>query len=399
VNSKIQYSNNKKNDFTKTPKQSKWEKFKVWFKSPAGKRAIPIILIILVILGFFIYTVYVRYFNKNETVQESKNNNQIFNGQEEKTLQCLLDGKMYAPQDAKRHPLAVIIENHTQSRPHSGLDKARIIYEAIAEGGITRFLAIYGPKLPEKIGPIRSARTYFLDWTLEYNAFFAHVGGNMDALDLIPQIGIKDLDQFNIGKAAFWRESRAGRAIEHTMYASPEKLYQVAESKGWEINQSNFTSLQFKNENEPQDRPQSQTIKILFSTNSYNITWKYDPQTNQYLRFMAGSAHKDNLSGKQLTAKNIIIQIVNRKPTTTRINEPGWNFDTIGEGKAKIFLDGREIDATWKKKNQKARTLFYDSQGKQIKFNPGTFWYEIVHPDISVTSKTVEKESTKKLTE
>ena len=372
--------------------ESKWEKFKVWLKSPQGKKAIPVILIILIILGFLGYTIYKRYFKKEKpTIQEETK--ELFTGKKEETQRCNLDGIMYSKEEANRHPLGIMVENHSQSRPHSGLDHASIIYEAIAEGGITRFLAIYGPKVPKKVGPIRSARTYYLDWDLEYGAFFAHCGGNMDALDMIPGMGIKDLDQFSLGKKAYWREARGGRATEHTMYTNPKKLYEVAKEKGWNTEKSNFTSLEFKNDAEDIDRPKSQTIKIPFSTNTYNITWKYDPNNNEYLRFMAGSAHKDTISDNQLKAKNIIVQTVTRQSTTTRINESGWKFNTVGEGKAKIFMDGREIDATWKKKNQKARTLFYDIQGKQIKFNPGVFWYEIIHPDISVSVETVETET------
>jgi len=363
-------------------KESKWQKFKSWLKSPQGKKTIPIILIVLVVLGFLGYTIYSRYFKKDIPQEEQK---EVFVGKEEKKEKCALDGLMYEPEDANRHPLAIIVENHTQSRPHTGLNDATIVYEAIAEGGITRFLAIYGPKVPDKVGPVRSARTYYLDWTLEYDAFFAHVGGNMDALDQIPNIGIKDLDQFSIGKEAYWRESRGGRATEHTMYTNPQKLYEVAKKKGWETEKFNLTSLEFKQELVQDERPESQIIKINFSTDPYNVTWKYDRESNNYLRSMGSTAHKDELSGEQIKTKNIIVQTVERTPTTTRINESGYNMKTVGEGKAKIFLDGTEIHGTWKKTNQKSRTLFYDEQGKQIKFNPGNFWYEIIPPESTVT--------------
>lgn len=367
--------------------ESKWEKLKAWSKTPQGKRAIPIILIVLVILGFFGYTIYKRYFVKNKPSEETTN---IFGGKQEETIRCNLDGMMYAPEDANRHPLAVMVENHTQARPHTGLDEASIIYEAIAEGGITRFLAIYGPLTPDKVGPVRSARTYYLDWDLEYDAFYAHCGGNIDALDLIPQLGIKDLDQFSVGSKAYWRENRGGRATEHTMYTDTKKLYSEAKDKGWDITKSDFTSLEFKNDLDKAQRPTSQTVKVNFSTEPYNVTWKYDPESNEYLRYVGATAHKDEKNDKQLKAKNIIVQVVNRTATTTKINEPGWNMDTVGEGKAKIYLDGKEIEAKWKKTSEKARTLFYDAQGKQIKFNPGVFWYEIVHPDTSVTAETTE---------
>ncbi|MBM2821184.1 MAG: hypothetical protein HW405_944, partial [Candidatus Berkelbacteria bacterium] len=108
------------------------------------------------------------------------------------TTTNLLEGTQTDKTLAGRHPLAIIIENHPAARPQIGLDKASIIYEAITEGGITRFMAIYGPRDADKIGPVRSLRTFFLDWSHEYQAFLAHVGGNIDALDRVPQEGTLD---------------------------------------------------------------------------------------------------------------------------------------------------------------------------------------------------------------
>ena len=136
-----------------------------------------------------------------------------------------LDGTQVEPSLANRHPLAIVIENPPQARPQIGLDKASIIYEAITEGGITRFLAIFGPRDTSKIGPVRSMRTFFIDWSWEYKAFLGHVGGNIDALDRIPVEGALDLDQFALGEKAYWREIESGKAIEHTMYSNTDKLY------------------------------------------------------------------------------------------------------------------------------------------------------------------------------
>lgn len=299
-----------------------------------------------------------------------------------KTTANPLDGTDVSIDLANRHPLAIIVENHSQARPQIGLDKASIIYEAISEGGITRFLAIYGPKDTPKIGPVRSARTFFLDWAAEYNAFLAHVGGNIDALDRIPVEKVLDLDQFALGTKAYWREPEAGKAIEHTMFTSSEKLYEAAEQKGWDM-KGDFTSFTFL---KPKDFKVSsgvtQEIKIDFSSPQYEVSYTWDSLNNNYPRALAGSPHKDRSTGNQLAPTNIIIQSVGRTEGLTRINENSWTFDTIGEGKAYIIYGGQKIDAAWKKTGLKERTIFYDSSGKEIKFLPGQFWYEIVPPDV-----------------
>lgn len=299
-----------------------------------------------------------------------------------KTTANPLDGTQTPLARANRHPLAIIIENQTQARPQTGLDKASIVYEVITEGGITRFMAIYGPQDAQKVGPVRSMRTFFLDWAWEYDAFLAHVGGNIDALDRIQQEKPLDLDQFALAEKAYWREPAAGKAIEHTMYTSTEKLYGQAQAKGWEM-KGDFTSFKFLR---PKDfkvnNALTQKITINFSSPQYQVKYTWDNLNNNYPRQMAGSQHKDRGTGNELAPTNIIIQSVERTEGLTRINENSWTMKTLGEGKTYVIYGGQKIDATWKKQDLKSRTMFYDSAGQEIKFLPGQFWYEIVPPEV-----------------
>lgn len=299
-----------------------------------------------------------------------------------KTTSNPLDGTQ-APEDlANRHPLAIIVENQSQARPQTGLDKAAIVYEAIAEGGITRFMAIYGPKDAQKVGPVRSMRTFFLDWSWEFKAFLSHVGGNIDALDRIQQENPSDLDQFGLGDTAYWREPEARKAIEHTMYTDTEKLYKAAKDKKWDMS-GDFTSFKFlKSKDFKIDATLTQSVTIDFSSPQYKVQYTWDSLNNNYPREIAGAAHKDRATGNQLAPTNLIIQSVNRTEGVTRINENSWTMQTIGEGKAYVLYGGQKIDATWKKADLKSRTMFYDSSGNEISFLPGQFWYEIVPPDV-----------------
>ncbi len=335
-----------------------------------------ILIIILVMAVFFTGSViYFRYFLKGNSFGNIfSNNNQI-----KTQVVSKLDGTTVDEDLAKRHPLAVMVENHPDARPQSGLSKASIVYEAITEGGITRFMAIFGPADAPKIGPIRSARTYFIDWLSEYNAYYAHVGGNLDALDQIKTDNILDLDQFSLGEPTYYRIADATKAIEHTMYSNTTNLYQAAKTKSYP-QASNFQALNFR---QPAPNPDSiQTITINFSTSSYLVRWDYDAKTNTYLRTLAGSPHRDELSGPQLAASNLIIQEVERWSAPTTINEEGFAMKTIGTGNALVFIDGKQIKATWKKTGLTDRTLFFDENGSEIKFIPGQFWYEIAPPEV-----------------
>lgn len=334
------------------------------------------IIVIIIVLG--VGTVFLLRYLKKDTFVDN-----LFPGKNSqatiKMVKNSLDGTQVEEALAKRHPLAVIIENHPEARPQSGLNKASLVYEAISEGGITRFLAIFGPNDATKVGPVRSARTYFVDWLSEFDAYFAHVGGNLDALDKIKADDILNLDQFGLGEPTYWREPEIGKAIEHTMYSSTDLLYKAAAKKGFSSS-SKFTAFAFR-EAKP-DTTATQKITVDFSEPQYKVNWEYNSQTNTYLRSLAGAPHRDKDTGDRLAAANLIIQEVERWDAPTTINEQGWAMKTIGTGKAKVFIEGKEIDGTWKKTSRTDRTLFYDAQGDEIKFIPGTFWYEITPPEV-----------------
>lgn len=336
----------------------------------------------------------------------SGTNQQVaFNPDLPKTQVCPLNGAKYSKQQEswwKQHrPLGVMIENSLDARPQSGLSYADVVYEAVAEGGITRFLAIFYCQDSGIIGPVRSARTYFLDFVSEYGDYplYAHVGGAntsgpADALGQIDGYGwqsYNDLNQFSIGFPTYWRDyERLGHTVatEHTMYSTTSKLWDVGKSRkltnvdkdGNAWNQE-FSEYQFKEDAPVSKRPASQTISFNFSGNypDYSVKWVYSPKSNTYLRFNAGKPHMDKDTGKQLAAKNVVILFM----TQTQAND-GYEgnlhniYGTKGTGKALIFMDGQETIGTWSKKNRTSRLIINDASGQQVKFDPGLIWFEIL---------------------
>lgn len=359
-------------------------------KKPAVYIPTVIIILGLALGGSQLY----RYTKGAKLDEQATTKNSGFGGflnpvkeSETKLATSPLDGLKYPEDVANRHTLGIMIENHPDARPQSGLTSASVVYEAQAEGGITRFLALFGPKIPDKAGPVRSARTYYLDWCLEYDCFYGHVGGNIDALDLIPKIGIKDLDQFSLGTKAYARIPKSGIAIEHTMYATPSKLYAIASDKGWSQT-GGQAAVNFKEDASSTSRPAAQKIDIAISSASYNTSWAYDPSTNTYARSMGGSIHKDANNGEQIKSRVVVVQEVAAKQILTRINEQGLAMTTVGSGKAKVFQDGQVVEGTWKKSSQASRTIFYDAAGQEVKFNAGQRWITVVDPGSVVTVTT-----------
>ena len=292
-----------------------------------------------------------------------------------------INGEQYTAEELQkmqgRYPLAVMIENLSIVRPQSGLASADIIYEAITEGGITRFMGIFWSRT-SPLGPIRSARAPFLDWLLEYDAAYAHAGGSAEALSLIPKIGVKDLDQFSLGFPTYWRVQNTGLAFEHTLYSNTDKLWEAAERRGFK-NLPKIEKLKFKEDASVNERGVSAKIKVFFTGEiSYIVDWEYDSVLNVYKRSQQGVTQTDKVNDEILTAKNIVVSFVKTEAREVTPGKMGVGMNNIGEGEAKIFRDGKVINATWKKKDQRSRTKFYDTSGSEIEFNRGKIWVEIV---------------------
>lgn len=330
-----------------------------------------------------------------------------------KTQPCPINGVKYSTQQEawwQQHaPLGIMVENSTDARPQSGLSNADIVYEAVAEGGITRFLGIFYCQDAQAVAPVRSARVYYINWVSEYgpNPLYAHVGGAntpgpADALGLITTLGwdsYNDLNQFAIGFPTYWRDyNRLGHTVatEHTMVTTTTKLWDFAKTRGitnvnkdgvaWD---TSFVKYAFKDDVPLAQRPQSQSIHLDFwSDPSYAVDWTYDRTNNQYLRNNGGVVHIDLNTKKQLTAKNVVVLFMTVSTVDDGyMNNEHQEYGNIGTGKAKIFMDGKEINGTWRKASRTARTLLYDADGNAIQFDRGTIWFEAQPLDGVVTVK------------
>ncbi|MFB6225989.1 MAG: DUF3048 domain-containing protein [Candidatus Paceibacteria bacterium] len=317
---------------------------------------------------------------------EQKNNSETKECEKRRRL----DGYCIKGTEFEQNPklAGMMIENHVESRPASGLSEARVVYEAPVEGNITRFLALYTKnQTVEKVGPIRSARPYFIDWVREYgDMMYAHVGGSPSALDYIKNIDINDLDQFSKGWY-FWRSEN--RDQPHNVYTSSDLWQKALEEYSGSYEDKDYNSWAFANKEEcrPKNTATSTevnncsgSINLNFSSPHHKVRWQYNSSTDKYERFQSGKIHRDK-SGDAITADTVVIQHVD----TEVIDQVGrLNMSTTGTGKAVFLMKGHKIEGEWKKDSRSSRTKFFNSEGDQIKLQPGKIWIEVVNQRTSV---------------
>ncbi len=265
--------------------------------------------------------------------------------------------------------IGIMIENSPDARPQSGLTQAGVVFEAIAEGGITRFLALFQENQPEYVGPVRSVRPYYLDWVQGFDAPIAHVGGSADALAALKRGGYKDLDQF-ANSSAYWRVSN--RYAPHNMYTSLPKLVDVANQK--KFVPTNFDSIPRKAE-QASAAPTAKSIDLALSGFLYNAHFDYDTPSNSYKRSEANKPHVDEKSGQQISPKVVIACVAQYQAGYNGVNSA---YNSVGEGKVYVFQDGVSTEGTWKKTSGKNQITFTSADGKPIKLNPGQTWITFV---------------------
>ena len=292
----------------------------------------------------------------------------------------MLTGLPVDPSVNNRTVTGVMIENSLDARPQSGLDQAGVVFEAIAEGGITRFLALFQDTQPDYIGPIRSARYYYINWLLGFDASYAHVGGSPEALQDITAWHVKDLNEFyNAG--AYHRIST--RYAPHNVYTSIAALNDLEKAKGFT---SRYTGFARKPKETPLQAATVTHIDIAFSGYYYNTHYDYDPATNTYKRSEGGVGHME-LASNLTTQIRITPKVLLALVMPYQLESDGYHssYDTIGSGKLYVFQDGGVQTGTWSKPNQLAQFTFTDDQGKPLLLDPGQTWVSAMKSPSDVT--------------
>jgi hypothetical protein len=275
-----------------------------------------------------------------------------------------------------QRPMIVMIDNHPDAYPQTGLDHAAVVFEALAEFGVTRFMALYAPDdtldVPV-IGPVRSTRLYFVQWAMGFHALYAHAGGSPEGLSLVESTDqLINLDALK-GASSIYFGRDNDRDAPHNLYTSSAELQQAALALGVaDLSQPELGFL-FKSDAPKEQRPAAQLIDYFFIYRQDNAGWSYDPATNGYLRLRRGKPARDAATDQQLWAKDVVVLEIKEAPIA---GDPKGRIDqnVIGSGRARVFMDGVEREVTWRKETPEAPLRFFDDASTETRLNAGPLW-------------------------
>lgn len=385
VDESIEFDNENNTPINPTPKSPKTnpvkrviQKIINWFKNLKTWQKILFILLVVLLLagigvGVFALT------SKDKPV-EIKKTVVVAKKEEPKptTVANTLTGRQVAPEINKRQVTGVMIENSKDARPQGGLQQAGVVFEAIAEGGITRFLALFQDTDAESIGPVRSVRPYYISWAQGFDAAIAHVGGSPEALQIMRERKLKDMDQ-SFNPSYFQRVTF--RYAPHNVFTSTAQLRNLQDAKGF--NTTNFTGfVRAPKTGTPLNPTTAGNISVNISSANYASSYVYNPTANNYARNLAGAPHTDITTKTQITPDVVIVMAVNYSIHSDGIHSV---YNTTGGGKVYVFQNGGVTTGTWAKSNHTSQITFTSDAGTPILLNPGQTWITAVSDAAKVT--------------
>jgi len=298
-----------------------------------------------------------------------------------------LDGVLTTQDLAHRLPMAVMVDDNIVARPQSGFSSASIVYQAPADGGEDRYMLVFQEGTATDIGPVRSARPYYVYWAAEYKAMYGHYGGDPVSLQtVIPASAgnIYNMDALSGGGCPYHRIT--ARKVPHNAYTNSNSLIACLAKKHYPATSQNMAVRTFWDDSPLWQLPAAQTVTIPYRTGV--VSYTFDRATDSYLRYVSYHLQKDPANGKQVKARNIVVlfQALSYDPAS----DPGHKrpvVATVGSGTALVFQEGRAIRATWKKPSNTALTRLYDSTGGEIPFVRGEIFMQSVPIGTKVSYK------------
>ena len=351
----------------------------------SSKTIIIVLFIAIIVLGAMFLT---KYLNSEKQVS----NNVV--GETEKKEEIVVKKLQIVDEDSKSRPYAVMINNNHAAWPQCGIQDAYLVYEIISEGGITRMMALYKDKDTAKIGSIRSARHYFIDYAEENDAIFVHWGGSPQAYSRLYR-GIDSLDGIALEGSVFFRDKTLKRDYEHTGFTSMENVKEYAENKGYTRDTNKDLLLNYcvdEVDVSTLDGAKS-AVEVEIEYSDYHTTsYEYDEENKVYKRSMSGKANVDLETGVQYTAKNIIVYSVSNYTLNDGENKGRQELNNIGKGNGYYITDGYAVPITWEKTSHSGQTVYKYADGDEITVNDGNTFIQIYpkNGELTITPKVEE---------
>lgn len=297
-----------------------------------------------------------------------------------------VESEFYKKMQTDTRPVAVMIDNEKPARPQLGLESADIVYEIIVEGGATRFMALFKEHNLEKIGPVRSARHYFLDYAMEHDAIYCHAGWSPQASRDIKKFGVNNINGI-LGSDGqiYWRD-RTYDNTWHNLYTGLDKLYDMAvDTKKYNGTTEVKSPLYYKNDTDLQSEKALNKITLPYS-DMYSVSYEYDAENKVYKRFVDGKEHMSQ-TGECLSAKNIIVYRVMNYTLNDGENKGRQDLKNIGSGEGYYITNGKVIDIKWHKESRTAKTVYTTADGVELMLNPGNTFIQIMPVNSSITAE------------
>ena len=329
-----------------------------------GIKALIIILVILIIAagGTLAYKISKDKENNNTETEVSK----VEEPKKEKEVQVF---------KGNERPIAVMIDNHSEAWPQAGLNKAYMVYEIVVEGGETRLMALFKGQDLDKIGPVRSARHYFIDYAMENDAIYVHFGQSPQAQSDIKKYSINDINGIAEDGTTFWRVK--DKAAPHNAVTSTEKLIQSAKNKKFRTTSKEKSVLNYSAEEVNLENGISANEITIPHSDLQTVKYKYDEDSKKYVRYARGKEQTDWETKEAVQTKNIIITFCDNYTLSDAENKGRQGLKNIGTFDGYYITNGKAIKIKCTKNARDEKTVYKDLQGNEIKVNDGNTFVNI----------------------
>ncbi|MBM3704895.1 MAG: DUF3048 domain-containing protein [Actinobacteria bacterium] len=287
-------------------------------------------------------------------------------------------------------PIAIMVENSFAARPQSGLHLADVVFEVVDEYGITRFVAVYNTRDATIIGPFRSSRIYYAEIAKSFDPIYCFFGTYPQCYQYIESLGMYVMSAMTdrsglssiVGTCPYWRDWKRSKVQEHTAFTSTVQIKQRAQDLGYSLD-GNGIPFSYKGDADPGDRGGVNNVYIDFGTPAYspkgfNVNFRYDANSNSYLRYMGGKAHVNYETGQIISVKNVVVLITDIEGPIDQYKHMAVR--TVGSGQAFYFIDGKAYEGYWERGGVADPFTFKNSSGDIFQLNAGNTWVSMVMP-------------------